>query len=270
MKRLVIALFVSAVALSLSACQRDQSNIEKKLDDISKRLAQIEARLEAGGGAGAARAQPQPKRRGPDPSKTYSIPIEGSAIKGGKDAKVTVVKAFEFACPYCEQVRPLVGSALEEFGDDVRVAYKHYIVHPGTATIPALAACAADQQGKFAVMEPLIWEKGYKAGRNLSQDNMEKLAQEAGLDLARFKADMEGPCKTIVKRDEAQLKKIGVSGTPALFINGKMYRGPRAPEAFTAAIEQELAEVEKKLGEAGGSGAAYYETFIVEKGEKSM
>jgi protein-disulfide isomerase len=269
MKRIAIALFASALALGLSACQRDQSNVEKKLDDISKRLASIEAQLKAGGGAGAAAAQ-QPKRRGPDPSKTYSIPIEGSAIKGGKDAKVTVVKAFEFACPYCETVRPLMSSALEEFGDDVRVAYKHYIVHPPTATIPALAACAADQQGKFAIMEPLIWEKGYKAGRNLGQDNMEKLAQEAGLDLNKFKADMDGACKTIVKRDEAQLKQIGVSGTPALFINGKVYRGPRAAEAFNAAIKQELAEVDKKLAEAGGSGAEYYQKFIVEKGAKTM
>ena len=91
--------FITALAVAaVGACAKDDSSIGKKLDDIDKRLAGIESKLEKGIPArpGAARGQrPRPQR--PDPNKVYSVPIAGAPFKGAENAKITVVEAFEFA-----------------------------------------------------------------------------------------------------------------------------------------------------------------------------
>ena len=76
------------------ACQRDDQQINQKLDDISKRLTVIEAKIGNATSVGAA-ARPQ-QRPGPDPTAVYAVPIGESASIGSKLAKVTIVEAFTF------------------------------------------------------------------------------------------------------------------------------------------------------------------------------
>ena len=75
------------------------------------------------------------------------------------------------------RVGPTLEQLLKDYAGDIKIVYKNYVVHPQTATTPALAACAAHKQGKFVKMEHDIWEKGFKANRNLSADNMEAIAK---------------------------------------------------------------------------------------------
>jgi protein-disulfide isomerase len=96
--------------------------------------------------------------------------------------------------------------------------------------------CAADKQGKFYPMYNLIWDKGYKAGRNLSLENMETLAAEVGLNMDKFKDDMKGDCPKIVRKDQQELGQVGVGGTPAFFINGRFLSGARPIEQFKALV----------------------------------
>ncbi len=252
----------------LTACQPNNSGVAEELKEINERLDKIEQLAAAGGGAGAARRAPQ-RPRGPDPAKTYSVAVEGAPFKGNKDAKITVVKAFEYACPYCERARSTMDQVLETYGDDVRVVYKHYIVHPGSATIPAQATCAAHKQGKFAEMEEAIWEKGFKANRNLAMDNMEKIAGDLGLDMARFKSDIEGDCSKLVQEDHQELAKVGVTGTPGFFINGRFIRGAQPFPAFKTVIDEELKKANERI-EKGTSVANYYKEWVLEKGEKKL
>ena len=158
----------------------------------------------------------------------------------------------------------------KQYGKDLRIVYKHFLIHPQLATIPALAACAADKQGKFHKMYELIWEKGFNAGRNLSQENMEKLAGEVGLNLQKFKADMEGDCKNVIRQDQQQLASVGVGGTPAFFINGRFLSGARPPEQFKALIDEELKKANERIGKEGTTAANYYQKWVMEKGKKSL
>ncbi len=92
--------FITALAVAaVGACAKDDSSIGKKLDDIDKRLAGIESKLEKGvpARAGAARGQARPRPQRPDPNKVYSVPIAGAPFKGVENAKITIVEAFEFA-----------------------------------------------------------------------------------------------------------------------------------------------------------------------------
>ena len=121
------------------------------------------------------------------------------------------------------------------------------MVHPGSATIPALASCAAHRQGKFSEMEKLIWEKGFKAGRNLGQENMDKLAGELGLDMGKFKADIEGACKKIVTKDQGELRRVGARGTPAFFINGRYVSGAQSYAVFESLVQEHIADAKKMV-----------------------
>jgi len=153
---------------------------------------------------------------------------------------------------------------------DLKIVYKHFVVHPQQATIPALAACAADKQGKFHQMYEAIWEKGFNAGRNLSQENMDKLAQEVGLNVQKYKADMDGECKNIIRQDQQQLASVGVGGTPAFFVNGRFLSGARPPEQFKALIDEELKKANERVGKEGTTASNYYQKWVMEKGKKAL
>jgi len=266
--RLPSLVSIAALAVALVACQRDHGSLEEHMNERFDRLEKQIAELKASNGKAGA-AQPRQQRPRPKPEVTYSIPVDKAPILGPKDALVTVVEGFDFACPYCEQSRPIVDQLREEYPKDVRIAFKNYVVHPQIATIPALAGCAANKQGKYAAMLPLIWDKGFKAGRNLSADNMEKLAGEAGLDLGKFKSDMDGEeCKRNVRDDQTQLSAVGVSGTPAFYVNGRWVT-QRSPEGFKALIDEELKKARERVAQ-GSKPERYYEEWVVAKGEKKL
>ena len=256
MQRLLGTL-IAVAAVGLTACQVDNKATNEKLDKILTEIAAIKA----GGGAAGARPQARPQPKRPDPKDVFSVNVEGAPADGKKDAKVTIVKAFEFACPYCERARPTMDTLMKDYGDDVRVVYKHYVVHPQSATIPAEAACAAHKQGKFKAMYDGIWEKGFKAGRNLSKDNMEKIAKGIGLNMKTFENDMKA-CAATVKKDQAELSKVGVTGTPAFYINGRFLSGARPVNQFKAIVDQELKKANDRISKGEATKKDYYAKFV--------
>ena len=97
-----LTLLISAVALSLgaTACQQDNKNLERKVDDLAKAVAALGEKIDkmpAGAAAGAGRGQ-QPgqrqRRPEPDPKDVYAVPVDGAAAVGPADAIVTVIKGY--------------------------------------------------------------------------------------------------------------------------------------------------------------------------------
>ena len=216
----------------------------------------------------SARRKPPREIRGPsrpDPQAVYSIAVGNSPIVGPKKAWVTIVDGFEFACPYCERSRPTIDQLLKDYKGEVRVVYKHYVVHPTSATIPAKAACAAHLQGKFKKMYELIWDQGFNAGRNLSMENMVALGKKAGLKIGKMKKDMAKKCEAIVKADQAALAKVGVTGTPSFYINGRLLSGARPLDQFKELVDEELAKAK-----ASGISVSNYYPHVVKTGVKEF
>lgn len=87
-------------AVAVFGCQRDDSPLRKEITDLKAGqkdiLAAIQTMPKTAPGPGANRPQ-RPQRPTPQPNSVYSVDINGAAYKGAKDAKVTVVEAFEFA-----------------------------------------------------------------------------------------------------------------------------------------------------------------------------
>jgi protein-disulfide isomerase len=235
------------------------AELNKRIETLDARLAKIEELL------GPYLNKPPE----PDPKATYSVAIGPTdPIEGPADAKVTIVEGFEFACPYCYRASPTVKQVLQTYPNDVRVVSKYYVVHD-VAVAAGLAACAANIQGKYAAMKELIWEKGFKA-QQLSPEHLEGLAGEAGLDVAKFKTDVASDgCKKWLADSQEQLSRVGTTGTPAFYINGRFLNGAQPFEEFKKLIDEELAKADKAI--AGGIAKdKYYQVAVVDKGLKEL
>ena len=176
------------------------------------------------------------------------------------------------------------------------MVYKQLVVHPRNAMAGALAFCAAGKQGKHVEMNNLIWDKGFKARQLDLSDvapaggsgqaekgagggkcwdseegckNVVSYAQELQLDMARFKADMKGPCQQLVQKDMKELSQLGVAATPGFFVNGRFISGAVPIENFITLIDEELKKANERI-QQGTPQASYYQTWIMEKGLKSL
>jgi protein-disulfide isomerase len=260
------ALVGAALAVALGGCQQDNKEVVKKLDEISKKLDKLQAT--GVGGAPNPAAQQRAQRPAPEPGKTYAVPVDDQPFIGNPEALVTVVKAYEYACPFCEKVRPTEEAIFKDYGDKVRIVYAPFVVHPQIATLPQQAACAGYKQGKFKQMNDLLWEKAFKT-RQFEAANLEALAKEAGLDMAKYAADMKGDCVSWVNRHQGVLSTFGVGATPAFFINGRFLSGAQPLPAFKAIIDEELKKAEERVAQGTPPGQ-YYKSWVVEKGLKKL
>jgi protein-disulfide isomerase len=165
-----------------------------------------------------------------DLTKTPSVGPEG--------APVSLVEYFDYGCPACKQLKPILDDVIKASGSKVRVYYKMYPLVQAHADSmgAAQAALAAAAQGKFHEMHDLIFDKfgAQKA------DQLRTYAAQVGLDLARYDADLAGT-EALIKADMAEGGVNGVSGTPTMFINGRRYAGPYAPKYFAMAFDEAIA-----------------------------
>ena len=158
---------------------------------------------------------------------------------------------------------------MKDYSGDIKVVYKHFVVHPQHATVPALASCAAAKQGKFEAMYNGIWDKAFST-RDFSQGNMEKIGKSLGLDVNKLKADMEGDCKKIIREDQQQVSSVGTTGTPAFYINGRFLSGARPIDQFKVLVEEELKKANDRIGKGEATAANYYDKFVLKQGKKKL
>jgi protein-disulfide isomerase len=274
--------------LALVACQPDNRNLEKQLQEISKKLDTIDKHVGQGGGAGAAAGQGRGQQRPePDRAKTYAVPVDNDPFDGPADALITVVKAYDYACPFCERVRDTMTQLHQKYGNQLRVVYKQFVVHPQVATAGALAFCAAAKQNKGPEMDALLWDKGFKA-HNYDKDIPGEAGQpptkcwdapggcpvvlgfagELQLDTNRFKQDMKA-CQGVMTKDMRDLQQLGVAATPSFFINGRFISGAVPLENFTQVIDEELAKANDRV-KSGTPPAQYYQQWVIDKGLKTL
>jgi protein-disulfide isomerase len=99
-----------------------------------------------------------------------------------------------------------------------------------------VAALAAERQGKF-------WEfhdKLYENYNRLNSQKIQDISRALGLDAAKFETDRgDSNFTAMIDRDRSEGLRAGVTGTPAVFLNGKLLRNRRLAD-FQAAIEKEL------------------------------
>ena len=207
-------------------------------------------------GAAAPEAKPQPPQKPPGAgSEVYKLALVDAPSKGAKQPKVTIVEFSEFQCPFCSRVNPTISELVKTYGNDVQVQFRHNpLPFHNNAMIASLAGEAAREQGKF-------WEMHDKMFANqsaLERPNLEKYAEEIGLNMGKFKAALDAEKgKDRIKRDMDDAAKFGARGTPNFFINGRNLRGAQPIEAFKATVDEELKKADAKLASGTPRGQLY-------------
>lgn len=167
-----------------------------------------------------------------------AIPVGGAPSTGPQNASVTLVEFSDFQCPYCAAAAPELAAVLKAYPTQVRLVFKQYPLETHSqAALAAAAAVAAHKQGKFWPM----YDAMFAARDDLSRDNLLALAQKNGLDLKRFQTDLDSTeVKEAITRDVQDGDRVGVAGTPTLFIDGQKYNGPIELESLKPVVDAEL------------------------------
>ncbi len=133
---------------------------------------------------------------------------------------------------------PLIEQVLDRYPGSVKVVFKHFPLSFHKQALPAaLASMAAAEQGRFWEYHDELFLKQNQLGSELYLE----IAQGLGLDLKKFSLDMMRPSlRQRVEQDVADGKKAGVTGTPAIFVNGRRVK-QRDIETMSRLIDEELA-----------------------------
>ena len=159
-------------------------------------------------------------------------PVRGTPM----GAQVTIVEFSDFQCPHCREAHPLLQRVLRRFEGKVRLVFKNYPLSGHDRAIPAaIAAAAAGRQGKFWEMHDVLFENQ----QELAASDLNNYAEEIGLDLARFARDLNDEAlQRRVMADKDQGRELGVTGTPAIFINNRQFN--ELPDALEVYVQEEL------------------------------
>jgi protein-disulfide isomerase len=156
--------------------------------------------------------------------KGLEIPVDGSPRAGAEKPLITIVVFSDFECPHCAKAAEELARLALEYPEHVAVVYKNYplAIHR-TAELAARAGIAAAMQEKFWAMHDTLFTA---QGTALDRDRIVTMALGLGLDVEQFEKDMASAEATkTIEADRRLGKELGVSGTPALFVNGRMVQG---------------------------------------------
>ena len=211
-----------------------------------------------------ATAPPPPPAQRPQaapPAQARKVDPGNGPFRGPKQAKVTIVEWSDFQCPFCSRAGPAVEKILTTYPNDVRLVWRNEPLsfHPN-ALPAAKAAMAAHKQGKFWEMH----DKLFANQQQLSAESYEKWANELGLDVARWKRDMESPeIAAQVTADSNYGQQVGADGTPTFFVNGKIITGAQPFESFKPIIDEQIKRADELL-KKGTPREKLYDVIVAE------
>jgi len=163
---------------------------------------------------------------------------------GSTSAKVTLVEYSDFQCPACAAYYPTVKKIKEAYKYKIVFVYRNFPLRQNhkNAEISARAGYAAHKQGKFWEMHDMLFENQASwSGLNDPKDTFIEYAQKLGLDLEKFKTDINSSeSKDFVTSQERQALSLGVNSTPTFFLNAKLLRVNANYEEFKKVIDEEL------------------------------
>jgi len=165
---------------------------------------------------------------------------------GPANAPVTIEFFSDLQCPQCARYEPMVKSLKVEYGDKVRMIFRHFPLSAHEHAQPAAwAAEAAANQGKFWEMVEALYKTQWMwarapAPRTIFIDQ----ARQLGLDVDRFQRDMDNSdVHDRIAADQAHAQEVGVKTAPSVVINGYNVPNTEFSEAgFRAAIKAALAK----------------------------
>ncbi len=194
--------------------------------------------------------EPPQQQAPPAPSGPVEVNIGDSFSIGDPDAPVVIVEFTDFQCPFCsrhnEQTFPQIKANYIDTGL-VRYVFKDFPltnIHPQAVLAAEAARCAGAQDADaYLTMHGLLFANQQAwSGQSNAAELFTGYAIDAGLDGEAFAACLEsGTYEAAVEADLEEGVRLGVTGTPAFFLNGQLLSGAQPFDVFAQAIDQLVA-----------------------------
>lgn len=175
----------------------------------------------------------------PPPKKELGPAPKDSPFKGNANAKIVIQEFSDFECPFCGRVNPTLKQVMEEYGNEVKIVWRHMPL-PFHKAAPLASEAAIEIQKQKG--DEAFWkfhDKLFANQKALGRPELEKYAAEmGGVDMDKFKKALDDRThKAKVDADIADGKKAGISGTPGFVVNGYFISGAQQFPAFKKAIK---------------------------------
>ena len=177
--------------------------------------------------------------------KSYLEPLRqkietaGFPSKGPATAPVTLIEFSDFECPYCGGLFPTLKQVEKNYSDKLRIVYRQFPltnIHPHAQKAAEASLCAFDQQRFWEFHDSMFGNQ-----RELSVPDLKQRAVDLKLDTAKFNECLDSGRKVAAIQSDIQAgARAGVTGTPAIFINGRMLSGNQPYSEIQGLIEDEL------------------------------
>ncbi len=240
-KLTIFALILSFAALLLSGVSLSKAG-SGSLDDegfMAKVEKGIEDYIEKQRNDQAAANQP-------GSGEAVDVSVDDDAVKGDKNAPVTIVEYSDFECPFCARFyEGAYAELVSEYIDKgkVKLVFRDFPLgfHKNAKPAAIAAECAREQDGDKGYYK--YHDTIFENQSQLSVDSLKKWAVDLGLDAGQFNECLDSEkYGEEVDKDFADGQSYGVSGTPAFFINGRRISGAHPFSVFKTIIDEELAK----------------------------
>jgi protein-disulfide isomerase len=172
--------------------------------------------------------------------------------KGAGTTGVKLIEYGDFQCPFCEQYSTTVDSVVQEYGDKIVFQFRNFPLtsRHQNAFAAARSAEAAALQGKYWEMHDMLYlASNWQDWTNAKNPNpfFDAYAQQLGLDAAKFKSDFASTkVNDLINADMAEGNKLGITGTPSFFIDGKQVTISNSKASFEKVINAAIAQKSNK------------------------
>ena len=246
MTRSPIVLFTLALSAAPSCVEHPGEPLEREDTEVARAVHEAPVAAAPAPEAPSAADEAAPCRHGAEPSATQAqraqvaedVTVGSAPILGAEDAPVTIVMFTDLECPYCARAEKILTELEEQYEGEVRVAYRALpLPFHKFATLAAKAALAADEQGRYVDYQRVLLDNQH----DLEREHLEQYAVDLDLDLGAFREAIDS--KRIadrVRADEDEAARLGVRGTPTIFINGKRINGAQPIGVLRKTVDESL------------------------------
>jgi protein-disulfide isomerase len=215
-----------------SAAEMSQTEFEQRVKNyllehpevISEAINRLEAKQgEQDAAAAKTRLQPYTAEVFEDPN---------SPVSGNPNGDVTLVEFFDYNCPWCRTMAPLM-TQVEAADPKLRIVYKEFPILGADSLVAAKAALAANKQGKYVAFHRAL----YQVRGHVDEAKVLEAAGTVGLDVARMKADMQdNAIESVLEKNNQLGQVLHITGTPGFVVGDEITTGARDFDAMQALI----------------------------------